>query len=526
MIAASAIGELPLATSRALGAFIGGAGTLSLDFRIRLLAATREFATQPTDSLANVPFDGTLQQSLRLDRSIIASDGFGKMSKTWGEIELVNADGRYDDLPQSYSIDGRRIIVKAGAVNRSYDRFYAVFDGTATGWTAEEDVLRISVRDNGYRLEVPASPNLYDGTGGLQGTADLKGKRRPLSFGYTSNVSPPLVIPVELVFQVHDGRITSIPAVYDRGSILGFAGDFLTNAAMRAASVAPGTYVSCNAEGLFRLGGAAVGQITADVQGDTGGGGFVTSTADIIRRLLQRATKVADPGDLFVMSFDTLNSQKPDPIGFWIPPDSDQTVREVLDLLLAPVGAWGDFRRDGLFKVARFDAPGNIPVARYTPVDLFAIQRLPLPEAISPPPWRFRVTWGFNWTVQDDVAGAVGAARVAYLAEQFRVATPSPGILGDQIKAAHPLAQDPEPIQGYFLDANAAQMEADRRLALYSTTRSLYQITVGLQAYSHDLGDVIHLTYPRWDLIAGRLAVIVAMSEDPDNGQVGLTVFG
>jgi hypothetical protein len=526
MIGWLALGEQPFATARVLSAFLGGDSSVSVDFRLRLLAATRDFATEPTDAMPNVPFDGTLQQSLRLDRSIVGSDGFGKVSTTWGELELGNIDGRYDDLLQSYSIDGRRVIVRAGAIGRPYDRFYPVFSGTATAWTLDEDLLRISLRDNSFLLEVPASPNLYAGTGDLQGGKDLKGKRRPLCFGYVSNVSPPLVIPVELLFQVHDGRTASIPAVYDRGSLLTSSGDYPSSGALRAATIPPGQYATCAIEGLFRLGGAAVGQITADVLGDARGGIFVSSTADIIRRLLVRSTKVSDPGDLLLSSFATLNEQNANPVGYWVEPDSSQTVREVVDLLLTGVGAWGDFRRDGFFKVARFDAPVGTPAGRYAKEDIFTIQGLPLPEAISPPPWRFRVTWGWNWTVQDDVVGTVGAARIAYLAQQFRTATPTLSTLGAKIKGAHPLAQDPQPIQGYFLDAEAAAAEADRRLALYGVPRSLYRIAVGFQAYAHDLGDVVHLTYPRWDLAAGKLVTIVAMSEDPDNGQVELTVFG
>lgn len=526
MISEAAIGELAVSAVRRFGFIAGGAGSLSIDFRQRVLAATREFATEPSDSMPNTPFDGTVQQSLRLDRSIIASDGFGKMSVTWGELELINADGRYDDLPSRFSIDGRRVIVRAGTIGRPYDRFYTVFDGTATGWSVQEDMLRIAVRDNGYRLQVPASGSLYAGTGALEGGTDLVGKRRPLSFGYVSNVSPPLVIPLELVFQVHDGRVLGIPAVYDRGSLLTFAGDYPTTDAMRSAPATPGTYTTCVAEGYFRLGGSAVGQVTADVQGDATGAGFVSTTADIVRRLLKHSTTLADPGDLVTWSFDKLNTQNPNAIGYWIPPDSNQTVREVIDALLVGVGGWADFRRDGLFKIARFDAPSGPPSARYTDVEIINIDTAPLPDAVLPPPWRYRVTWGWNWTPQTDVAGAVGAARVAYLAEQFRTSAPSVSTLGAQIKAAHPLAQDPEPIAAYYLDSAAAQTEADRRLALYAATRSLYRISVGLQAYGHDIGDVVHVTYPRWDLGTGRLLTIVAMSENPDDAQVELTVFG
>jgi hypothetical protein len=476
--------------------------------------------------MANTPFDGTLQQSLRLDRTILDNDGFGKMSVTWGELELLNADGQYDELAQSYAIDGRPILIKVGTMDRPYDRFYTVFRGTATGWSIEEDVVRITLRDNGYRLEVPASPNLYAGTGGLAGGSDLTGKRKPLCFGYADNVSPPLVIPLELVYQVHDGRCQAVSAVYDRGSVLTPDGDVPTADALRAAAIAPGHFLSCVAEGYMRLGGMPVGDVTADVQGDATGGVFVSKTAGVIRRLLSRAAGIQDPGELVVSSFTDLDTLQPADVGYWVAPDSAQTVREIADLLLGGIGAWGDFRRDGLFRVARFDAPAGAPSGRYSEVEIGNIARLALPARVSPPPWRFRVAWGRNWTVQTDLAGAVGAARVAYLAQEFRTAASSYTALATQIRTTHPLAQDPDPVSSYFRLQGPASDEADRLLLLYSTTRSLYQITLGLEPYIFDIGDMIFVTYPRWDLVDGKLLRIVAMSEDPDQGQVEVTAFG
>src|SRR5215207_2544331 len=226
MLSETAISEVPLSTARRLLMLGAAVPSARLEFSFRILAATDEFATEPTDPLPNIPFAGTLQRALRLDRSVISDTGFGKVSRSWGELELSNVDGAYDDIVNRYSIDGRRIVVKVGAKGRGYDTFKVIFDGTASGWIVTQDALRIQLRDNGYKLAVPASTNLYAGTGELTGGSDLAGKRKPLAFGSVSNITPVLLLPSELVYQVHDGAVHGIPAVYDRGSPLTFDADY------------------------------------------------------------------------------------------------------------------------------------------------------------------------------------------------------------------------------------------------------------------------------------------------------------
>src|SRR5215218_3470456 len=297
MLGFGSIGELSIAALREMGVRSYSTLTARVDFSFRLLAATHEFATDPTDTpLVNVPFRGTLQRTLRVDRTIVSGSGFGAMSASWGELELINADGYYDDLIQYYAMDGRRVVVTIGQLGRPYNSYRTIFDGTASGWSIEEDVLRIALRDNGYKLEVPASKTLYGGTGGLDGGTDLKGKRKPLAFGAVENCSPVLLIPAEQVYQLHDGPVNAITAVYDRGSALTVGSDYADSVQLRAATVAAGSFATCIAEGMFRLGSTPAGTVTANVQGDKTGGTYVSTTGTIIRRLLARSTPIADPG--------------------------------------------------------------------------------------------------------------------------------------------------------------------------------------------------------------------------------------
>lgn len=70
----------------------------------------------------------------------------------------------------------------------------------------------------------------------------------------------------KLVYQVHAGAIASVVAVQDAGKPLAFGGhDWPDRQSLEAATVALGTYHTCLAEGLIRLGAAPVGSVTAQV---------------------------------------------------------------------------------------------------------------------------------------------------------------------------------------------------------------------------------------------------------------------
>src|SRR4051812_13991576 len=83
-------------------------------------AATREFITQPGDILSCYPFDGTLTKALSFHRSVADGHGFSGMSSGYGELELENSSGEYDDLS---SLAGGRLLCKAGWLGSSFDAF-------------------------------------------------------------------------------------------------------------------------------------------------------------------------------------------------------------------------------------------------------------------------------------------------------------------------------------------------------------------------------------------------------------------
>lgn len=518
----SAFGELPYSSLAETRVMILGTADLEVSREFRIFSATKEFVTLPTDTVATQPFFGTLVQPLGFTRSLLGSDIIGNFSSGVGTLELSNTDGEYDFLIQGFAIDGRSIVVKVGREGDSYNEFYTIFSGTASDWAVQEDVVSISLVDNSYLLDVTVQPNLYAGTGSLEGTADLAGKRKPRAFGYVKNVSPPLVIPSTLTYQVNDGEIEGVTAVYDRGTALTLSANYATAALLAAAVIPASYYATCNALGLFRLNTIPAGTVTADVSGDKRGGIFVSTSSDIVRRVLA-SSSIADPLGLYLPSFDKVLLAQPATIGYWVAPDDTNTIADVISNIMGGIGGWGGFRRSGKFEVGIFLTPsGSTPNALFDKVDVLEIKRQGLPSSLSPPPYRFRCAYAHNWTVQTDVAGSVGVTRKSFLAQQDRYSNS----VNTTVLIDHPFAHDRDPIPSYFVNQADAQAESDRLLALYSGSAAIYRITVGIQPFALDLGDIVNVTYPRWDMTVGRNLRIVEMTENAKDNTIEVVGYG
>ena len=488
--------------------------------------ATDAYNTGPSDSPANANYDARLQDPGSIKRDMFSDRTTSGQSRIgFGDIVLINNDGGLDGISM-HGFDGQPVVLRFGADNAAYPGGFAtVFSGTIA--TAEFDLGKvvIKVRDKLEQLNLPVAATRYAGNNalpaGLEGTTDnIKGQPKPRAYGTLKNISPVYVNTSKLTYQVHNGTVLDIVAVYDRGSSITKGADFATSALLQAASPAAATYITCFAEGYFRLGSTPAGQITADV---TQGAAAANRTAAQI--LKQLALDVGLPaGDISaadVTALDTANSAE---LGLWVSDDS--AALSALDEVAASVGAWYGFDRTGVLRMGRVIAPAGTPAAVLTTLEVVQIERLPSNDTGKGLPiWRATVNYAKNYTVQpSDLAGAVTATTRAYLAL---------GVRGEQtedaaIKIKHKLA--PEMTRDTLIVTQAAAAtEAARLLALHKVERETYQVDVWLDtalAQSLDLGNVVSLAYPRFGLTAGKLFIVTGIDADFARGKLKLTLWG
>lgn len=488
-----------------------------------IYASDRPYATRPDEAPANRVYEPLLTLPPFFERSIPATPEEGVRGRlALGELALANippAFGHSYGVGGVDPVDGRRTVVKVGGPRFAYADFVTVFEGAAAGWGAADDrAVRIALRDIGYRLEKPIQNNLYAGTGGLEGGPELEGRPKPLVYGHCQNVTAVLVDPARLIYQLHDGPVWRIPAVYDAGLPLTNGG---TVDNVESIEPPPGFYVASHLQGMIRLGDTPVGQVTADVEGDATGNVFAQTTADIAQRVLETRADFAvevDGGSVIA-----LNTLQPAPVGIAIGTEV-RTIAGVLDELLAGISGWWGADRRGRIQFGRVDAPAGAGVLTLSPVEVLDLEMMPPPASVDPANWRRRVAWGRNWTVQTSgLAASVSAERKAFLAEPFRVAeNPDPAIRERYFEA-----KDPPPVPGLFRDKAAAEAEAMRLRQLFGTPRFRFRVVTKLKPALVEPGQIIGLMDTRHGLSPFNPwpAVVLSHRIDADRNRVILEVM-
>ena len=477
------------------------------------------YTSAAADTPASTWFDGRIAGNPKVERQMFGRQGVGGLTRVNAEVELLNLDGGLDTLPRDYGLDGRRAQLLLGRPTDPLSAFGLVFSGVvAARPNVGFNVVSLALSEASARLDVPINRTAYAGTGAAEGGADLQGKPKPKGWGNCQNVSGPLVDSALLIYQVHDGAISDVPACYDRQVALAKGADYASYADMAANAPAAGNYRVWKGGGFFRLGSTPAGTVTADVLGDASGAGYVNTTADILNRILvDQAGFVA--ADIDAAAIAQMNVDQPGEVGIWRGLDAD-TVENVVAELLENAGAFGGFSRAGLFTCAVIKSPGTAAAAAvYTSEDIRSIEREPLPEPVEPIVWRTRVGYQKNYTVQNDVAAAVTAARRTFAAEAERISSKEDAA----VLSRHILAREYGATGALFAQAADADTEAVRRLALWKPERGLYSVVVPAPALARDLGNEVTVAYNRFGFDAGVQAMV--LGHHIDGSEVTLKVL-
>lgn len=171
--------------------------------------ATEGYSTTPSDSPANTHYEGRVVQPGLMRRNMHGDRRtFGPPDVGYGLIELANDDGGLDALI-NYGFDGQLCRVLRGDSEAAYSSFAVVFHGTMDQVAVTMSRVTARIRDGLQKLTVPVQQTKFAGSNslpdGLEGTADdLKGRPKPICYGYVYNATPPCVNTSRLIYQLHD----------------------------------------------------------------------------------------------------------------------------------------------------------------------------------------------------------------------------------------------------------------------------------------------------------------------------------
>lgn len=499
-------------------AAIDAAGTTTV-----LRYGSDSLVTSPADVPANTWYEGRLTKPVDLGRNIADTGKTGGDTRLeLGVIEIANADGALDGLA-NYGIDGRPVVVRIGNRGAGIGAFSVLLTAAAAGVEVTRAKVTIKLRDKALVLDKPVCAVKYAGSNvlpaGLEGAAaDLKDHVKPRLFGAVTNISPPCVNTSRLTYQVSDGAIAALSAVYDRGVLLTAGAVYASQAEMEANAPAAGQYRAWLAGGYFRVGSSPAGTVTCDAA--EGATAADRTPAQVMIRLAKAVGLAA--GDIAAADVVALDTACPAECGIWL--NDDTTALNAMDAVAPSAGAWWGFDRLGLLRLARLALPTSAPVVTLTSIEIEGIERLPANDSRDGVPvWRTVVNYARNYTVQDsDLAGAVTADRRAWLVQETR----SAAVEDATVKAKHLLA-DVLTVDTLLTAAADATTEAARLQAIYGVQRDLFKVQVHIaDAQTIDLGQVVRVVYHRFGLGAGRSFLVIGAAPEAHRGYTELTLWG
>ncbi|WP_135469841.1 hypothetical protein [Crenalkalicoccus roseus] len=390
-----------------------------------------------------------------------------------GELLLLNGDGALDMLAGDWRLAGQRVRILRGPHRRPRHARMAEFGAVALLRSASgavqggDGLLRLPLRGAETDLAVPAC-EVYGGTGGEDGHADLAGQPKPRLYGIRRNIEPVLEDPARLIYRYHHGGpAAGVLAARDRGGAIAHAGDVPSYADLRAASPSPGTFITCHAAGCLRL-GSVPSLLTIDARGDATPalGGYAGSPPDIAARLVQTAggLGVERLGD-----FSWLGAEA----GLWL--RDAITVAEAMDRLAASVAGWWGTDAFGVVWGGMLRLPETAGPSLV--IEPWMLARAPEEVAHGRPPWwRARVAYRPNGRVQvaEDLAGAVSAADRDVWGRPHLIATAA----DTELQARFLHAEDPPPVESLFDAASGAELLAAHLLALFGRPRRAFLATL------------------------------------------------
>ena len=451
--------------------------------------SNRGFVSAPTDTPASTAYDDIVMAVPNI-RSAMAEVFRGRSLVSFGDIEIDNSGGARDTwLLDGW--DGRAVKLWLGDASWPKADFRLVFSGAAQDISASgNNGLTLRVRDRQHLLDVPLQQAR------IGGTDSTKDQRLPACYGEVKSIEPVLVASATRQYQVHNGAIQSIDAVYRDG-------------------LAITTFTASLATGTFTLTAALTGRITCDIKGSNAGG-YVNRTADVMQRLITDRTPLT-VADIDTASITQLNTDAPGVVGLYVTDDA-ATVLSALDTLATGAGAYFCIGRDGKVTVGLFKVPSGTPVVALTDDDV-QLAQVELTRRIVPLK-SVRVGYArFHVTIDSGAATTLTEAQRQRLRDEYLVAYAATGAIGFLLAVDGDLAGT-----CYVAVADAAT-EATRRATLWGALRRVFRLRGFLAAQQVKLGDVVSLDVARYGLAGGVLARVIGLRESITSDSVEIEVF-
>jgi hypothetical protein len=442
--------------------------------------ATKPYNTSPTDAPANTHYRPIVAVGVLFTEELSLT-GDGALSA--GDVEIDNYAGERDAW-LGYVWTNRTFKAYVGDVRWPRADFRPIFDGITADIAPRGRLkLALKLRDKLQRLNTPITEAK------LGGLTQNKDALIPMVFGEVHNVSPLLIDPAALEYQVHGGAVEDIFEVRDNGIPVAATVD--------------------NVAGTFTLEHSPAGAVTVSVQGDKEGAvSYRTSCSQLVQRLVTGYGKATDRftvADLDMANLAAFDAAHPEPMQLAAP--DRLNVLAACQMLTGSLGAQMSMSSLGKLRLIQIalPAPGVPVVVRPQQMVERTLEPVSRTEAVG------AVKLGFakNWTVQALVTAIPEEHKALYATEWLTTTKSDAGVLAAYKLNGEPLQQDTMLI--HRADADA---EALRRLGLWKVPRTTYQFDGLPELLTLELGQAITVFHPRFGMEHGVTGMVVSLGRD------------
>lgn len=389
-------------------------GTTTLRFSDRAIRPM-----PPTDAdRPNAIWDSRLQEAPAIRRALV--EDMTTLTAGWGVggLTLLNGDQALDAY-RAYSWGEIRVYrwIEGQAFSAA-TKLIAGRAATPSMPRSARKLNRVSASfyDPRVELDQPLQVHFYAGVGTYEGSAEMKGRAKPLAYGdlTDAHIPAPKVNIAAATHQLHDGAINSLTGIFDRGDAAGLVSDGdKVGATFDAWAPAAAHYATDKGRGLVKMNTAPVGTVTFGLTGEAGP--YVSTAGPILERLLGRLGVAAGRIGASVSALASTYT-----VGVF--DQSGGQGRELAGWLARSVPAALLPGRDGVWTAAKLAPPKGVAdftVGQYDVIDLVEDESVAVPAGV------IRVGWGRIWQTfrAEDVAPAIkGTAAATRLETEYRYA--------------------------------------------------------------------------------------------------------
>jgi hypothetical protein len=452
----------------------------------------------------------------------------GTTSVSYGDIEIINANGEYDDwLDNSkYVWSNRPVEIYYGDpswIVTDYTQvttdFELIFNGIISDIDSKDrESINIKVRDKMERLNTPITESKLGTYGTWGGGQTNQDTIKPIVFGEVHNIEPLLIDPSILEYMMNDGLTEQLVELRDNGVPIYTVGTL------------PGGATVNHTTGKFTLTYPLAGTLTASLQGvkksidlSTGSlvsGTYVNRIANLIALITTQYGKsytVLDSNDLDLdnlAAFDTANTQ---PVGIII--NDRDNLLSVCEEIASSIGAQLFFTRKGKLQLLRYGIPTTDTSVTITDNEILhhslsIVNRTNIIAAT-------KLGYAKNWTVQTGLITAIPQQHKDMFAEEWLTIT----ITDSTVQTLHKLNVDPIQKDTMLITQSAASTEATRLNNFYKSVRTTYGFIGTSKLLSLKLGQPVLLKHNRFGLASGVSGQVVSLSPNWSKGQIGVEVL-